>query len=499
MVPPRQSFTRSSDQNGVWMKSIWSGMVAIAVSVLGLGVTAQDKPATPYVGQITFDSVEARSGAGRVFYPVAELKKGDTVTVVDDDFFGWFRVAAPDAVVAAVRQVDVEAKGSGERGVVVADIATVRVLGLERNAAESFKTLKTISKGDAVTILGRDGDYFLIKPPAESLVFLKPGSVEPSADQTVAAPPAEEFDATEFDGPADADDADASPVADDMTPADDVMPVVADPAADAEPIAEVQTDAETVVPEPVSDSVADTSADAVDPTLSLPDVAEPSTGTDAGFGETTVDAGSIVPADPAADPAALTDADTAEVVDDTAEELVIETPAVNAALRAVELEQLPRFYQPVEQQPLDDMQAAYEAVQAEQELVGVDQRIVDARLAAIERNRQFAVALAQIRARQEAVPRVEPVQVDPDENEPFAAIGVLSVSTVLSSPDGPTLFRVIDPATRRTIAYVRPAAGVDPAPSVGQIVGVRGARQYDASLNNQLIVAQQVRVLDGSN
>ncbi|MEM1098739.1 MAG: hypothetical protein AAGH92_08115, partial [Planctomycetota bacterium] len=133
-------------------------------------------------------------------------------------------------------------------------------------------------------------------------------------------------------------------------------------------------------------------------------------------------------------------------------------------------------------------------IAAEQELQGVDERIVANRLAAVSRNRQFAAALAQIEQRQSAVPTLEPLAIEPDADEPYAAVGVMSVSTVLSEQGG-RVFRVVDPATRRTIAYVQPAAGVDPALSLGEIVGVRGQRQYDPSLNAQLIIAQQVRVL----
>jgi hypothetical protein len=89
---------------------------------------------------------------------------------------------------------------------------------------------------------------------------------------------------------------------------------------------------------------------------------------------------------------------------------------------------------------------------------------------------------------------LEPLEVEPDANEPYAAIGVMSVSTVLSD-QGTKIFRIVDPASRRTIAYVQPAAGVDPALSLGEIVGVRGQRQYDPSLNARLIIASQVNVL----
>ncbi len=480
-------------------------MIAVLVAVPSSPALAQGaEPETPYVGTVAFDTVEARSGAGRVFYAVAELKKGDRVTVIDDDFFTWFRVAVPSTVTATVRQADVEAKGNGSTGVVIADVATVNVLGVDRNAAESFKSLKRLSKGETVRIKtelgdnGRDGDYFLIQPPRDALMFLPPGSVTPLRDQP-------EFDATEGDPTldvstnqtpdepdaarmADATDTDTAPVAvgtpGDMVPIDEAptpdttaMVDIDEPTGDA-PVAAVtepatETDANETSDEDVR--IADVTPPADDRTGTTPVVLEnPETATPDASMDTAV-ADADVPDGPAVEP------------------VPVETPAVNAALRAVELAMLPHFAKPVERQPLDEIEAAYRKVATENELVGVDERVVESRLAAVQRNRQFAAALKQIEQRRAAVPTVEPVKVEIDDSEPWAAIGVLTASSVLGDQ---AAFRVVDPATRRTIAYLRPAAGVDPALHLGQIVGVKGPRQYDPALNNQLIIAQQVRTLD---
>ncbi|MEM8784107.1 MAG: hypothetical protein AAGE65_14810 [Planctomycetota bacterium] len=446
---------------------------------------ANAQPELPYTGVIAVDRVEARGSAGRVFYPVAVLEKGDRVIVENDDYFTWFRIQAPSSVRAVINQADVEAGGDGSRGVVTSDIAAVRVKGVDRTAGDSFKTLISLSKGDPVTILDREGSVFIIEAPRSSTVFLPPGSVVPLENQpefdaeetpptpqpTPAPAPAETPPPTAQTPPT-SEPVDDAPEAVTVGTAGDMVPLeaeVAPPSTEAtDTAAASDTDAETELP----------------PLVVPPPLPEP-----------TADADMPMVGDsPATSAAAESEAVTEPEAPLAAP---VETLAVNDALRAVELEVLPLFNLPVEEQPLDQIEAAYSQVSDEHELTGVDARIVENRLAAVSRNRQFAAALAQIAQRQSAVPTLEPLAVEPEPDEPFAAVGVMSVSTVLSG-DGTRVFRVVDPASRRTIAYVQPAVGVDPALSLGQIVGVRGQRQYDPSLNAQLIIAQQVRVLDAN-
>ncbi|MEM7577056.1 MAG: hypothetical protein AAF328_06220 [Planctomycetota bacterium] len=454
---------------------------AVLAGVLLLVVPADAQPEPPYTGVISVGSVEARGSAGRVFYPVAELQQGDRVIVEDPDYFTWFRIQAPPTVRAHISQADVEASGDGSRGVVTSDIAQVRVMGLDRTADDSFKTLISLAKGDAVTILDRDDKRFIIEAPQGTTVFLPPGSVEPLENQP-------EFDAEE-DTPAPAPA--PAPVVETPEPALETHtptpePVTVGTAGEMTPIdAEVQADTPDA-----GAATADAAATTELPTLVVP---PPLPAPSPASGET--DAPLVGDTPQNADAPDAGDAATADAPAPAPKP--VETLAVNDALRTVELEMLPLFALPVEEQPLDQIEAAYSQVAAEQELTGVDTRIVDNRLAAVSRNRQFAAALAQIEQRQSAVPTLEPLAIEPGLDEPYAAVGVMSVSTVLSEQGG-KVFRVVDPASRRTIAYVQPAVGVDPALSLGQIVGVRGQRQYDPSLNAQLIVAQQVKVLDAN-
>ena len=47
-----------------------------------------------FTGEITQGKVQARAGAGRVFYVVGQLHKGTQVQV-EEVIFGWYKVDAP--------------------------------------------------------------------------------------------------------------------------------------------------------------------------------------------------------------------------------------------------------------------------------------------------------------------------------------------------------------------------------------------------------------------
>lgn len=466
---------------------------------------APDTEAAPYTAVVDVPKVQMRSGAGRAFYPVGELKRGATVTVVDE-YWDWYRIQAPQGVYMFVLRRDVDAKGDGTRGIVNTALTRVYAAGLNRAAADSFKFTMNLPKGQEVRIVATDGDHYKIVPPKGALVFLPPGTIKPvqAAPEVVDAAPA-------------VPDA-QPPAADDMVPLDDAGTDTSGTAASgARPAAAASgtgSDASAGMNHPDTAAVPrietpDTAAPTPTPTLTLnvPAHTAPAvtaTVHSANTPQTTPAGESTTPA-PGSDATAVgaTTEETTTTDAPPAPPVPAETPAVTPGLRAVELAQLPRFNLPVERQPLDQMQQAYEAfvIQAAEqgtELPLVDQRILEVRLAAIARNRQLAAALAQIQQRQQALPQIAPVKETVTDNEPFAAVGVLRASSVFSGDGMPQMFRVIDPATRRTIAYVRAAQGVDPTAALGQLVGVKGKREFDPSLNTHLITAQQVTILDAA-
>ena len=412
-----------------------------------------DEPEPPFFGEVALDRVEVRSGAGESYYPVAVFERGQRVKVVED-FYGWYRIEAPEGLRAYVAQRDLDRRGNGSVGEANADAARVKIKGLDRGYDDSFRTITFLNPGDRVQIVGTVGDEaYEVLAPEGSLVFLPPGSLTPLA--RAADPPAQ-----------------ATP------PATRPIPPAPEPApADTGamvPLAEALAGETPDTPEAEAPEVPET-AETPDAPETLPPIVLGDGGAEAP-GAAALDAPEPAPAATA-------------------------TPASDA-VAAVEAEQLPRFSLPLEEQPLDEMQAAYEGLRGGGELRPFEERLVTSRLRAVQRNRQLMAAIAQIQQRKDGLVEVQPTAIEPEPAEPYAAVGVLRTSSVFAGEEAgvalPKMYRVVDPATERTIAYLRPAAGIDPVPLLGRLVGVRGSREIDATLNTPLVVAQEVVGLDAA-
>lgn len=411
---------------------------------------AAAEPEPPFFGEVALDRVEVRSGAGESYYPVAVFERGQRVKVVED-FYGWYRIEAPEGLRAYVAQRDVDRRGDGTFGEANADAARVKIKGLDRGFNDSFRTISFLNPGDRVRIVGVVGDEaYEVLAPEGSLVFLPPGSVTPLARAAQAADPPAATPAPPPTPPAPTPDAGSMVPLAEALAAQDPAPVVVEAPAPAD------------APE-------------------LPDAPETLPPIVLGDGGAELPGGAALDAPAASAPAA---------------------PEASDAVAAVEAEQLPRFALPLEEQPLGEMQAAYDALLGPdaEPLRASERRLVESRLRAVRRNRQLRAAVAQIQQRRDGLVDVEPTAVEPEPAAPYAAVGVLRTSSVFAGEAAgvalPKMFRVVDPATERTVAYLRPAAGIDPVPLLGRLVGVRGAREIDATLNTPLVVAQEVVGLD---
>jgi len=77
----------------------------------------------------------------------------------------------------------------------------------------------------------------------------------------------------------------------------------------------------------------------------------------------------------------------------------------------------------------------------------------------------------------------------------FTAIGVLNASAVYDGERLPEMYRVCDPMTGATIAYVEPNADIAMAPMIGTLVGVKGGKQYDPALRLTVITPLSIDLL----
>ncbi|BAM05014.1 SH3 domain-containing protein [Phycisphaera mikurensis] len=422
-------------------------------------------PDPPFAGVISVDRVEVRSGAGESYYPVAVLEEGDRVTVVED-FYNWHRIEAPEGLHAFVSRRDLDRRGDGSVGVSNAEAARVTIKGIDRGWDESFRTIKTLAYGERVQIVAAAGDAaYEILAPAGSLVFLPPGTVKPLAQLASTPAPAPM--------PAPAPVVAEDPTGE-MVPLGDAGAEAPAPAPEAADVAALREGLEADAA--ARATLAAANAEAAAP-VTLPPLV---------LGDGEAASGDPVTPGPsgAAGPAAGSAATPSE------------------AVAAVEEAQLERFTLPLEQQPLAEMEEAYASLLGSGGLRPFEIRLVESRLRAIERNRQLMAAVEQIQQRKEGLAVVEPTVVEPEPDEPYAALGILRTSSVFAGEEGgvalPKMYRVVDPASERTIAYLRLARGLDATPLLGRVVGVRGNREIDPTLGTPLVVVQRIDALDAT-
>src|SRR5690606_22060354 len=167
----------------------------------------------------------------------------------------------------------------------------------------------------------------------------------------------------------------------------------------------------------------------------------------------------IIPDAPVADATPGTEATTAEQqakLDEMVESGGVQTAAVSDKLKELEGRMLQEFTKPLEDQPIEQMIREYESIQR-QPLPAVDRQIVRMRLAALHKNLGIAETLKSIQATQQSLSPTEQVQEILSEGRVrYDAIGRLQASSVYNGENLPLRFRLVDPASGRTLVWVQP-------------------------------------------
>ncbi|MEM6749927.1 MAG: hypothetical protein AAF612_05590 [Planctomycetota bacterium] len=441
---PRDGRTRTLTRLALVCCLMWSAVGAAPAD-------AQGDAGLPFVGVVTPAEVEARAGASDVFYPTAVLRQGDRVEV-HQIFYGWVKVVPPEGSYSFVSKGFVDPIGDGTVGEVSRPRVEVLAGALSGLAADSYRSQVVLSEGEQVRILpadpGQRSDFYKIVPPRGAFVFLPPNSVRRAPDAVAPTTPEPEPQVVE-------------------------APVVQ---ADPEPAPEI-----VAQPEPEPQLAVETEPQVVEAPVADP---EPEV--------VVVEAPAPVAVNPEAE---IVAAPTVEPVAPP------ESPAVSSALRDVEERMLPYFVAPVENQPFDEMQSAYEAVRKDESLTRKDKLIVERRLLAIENNRRVLASLQRIDQAKAAVGEAStaPLPDPADRPSAYAAVGELAVSGVYNGARLPRLFRVVEPNSQRTIAYVQPGPAVRAERVVGKLVGVVGQPAYDRALRIEIIAPTRLDLLEAQS
>ncbi|MEM9413909.1 MAG: SH3 domain-containing protein [Planctomycetota bacterium] len=440
-----------------------------------------------YTAVITNNEVEVRSGAGRAYYVVGVMETGQQVEVVDVLFdASWYQIVVPEGVYSYVSKAFVNAQGDGSIGVVNADRTECKAAAL-RGPGASYRVQHLFDEGDRVEIVGEEGNYYKIVSPQEAYVFVPAGVLRRATAQELAARP------DDNEAPAETqDNTDAAPpaVQDDT---DNVADATQDAADDATGT-EVTDDEVVVLPPTVV-------PDAIELPV-LPDA--PVVDGEGGrveIEETTQDE---AVADAGSDTETVND-NTAnagtesqpEAVLPAAPDVEVSTPARSEAMIAKEMELLPYFAVPIQDRPLDHMEAEYRALLETGDLPRVDEQIVAVRLRTISRQREILAAMDRVEAaRSVEAPRAEITIVEPQPRiaADYQAIGRLEVSSVYDGQSLPRMYRLVDPSGR-TVAYVAPTPAIDESDLLNTLVGVVGTASYDPALKLRIITPEQLDAL----
>ncbi|MBL9149086.1 MAG: hypothetical protein JNM94_10375 [Phycisphaerae bacterium] len=80
----------------------------------------------------------------------------------------------------------------------------------------------------------------------------------------------------------------------------------------------------------------------------------------------------------------------------------------------------------------------------------------------------------------------------------FDSVGRLTASTVYNGDRLPLLYKVSDPTTGYTLAYVVPGPGTTPSEALGLVVGVKGRKRFNEALRLTVLEPEVIEVLDNS-
>lgn len=434
--------------------------VFVAAALFALPALAQDYP---FVGVINSDDVNIRSGAGQNYYPVMQLPRGALVEV-HENLYHWYKITPPGGSFAYISKEFVKVDGAKAGGIIVGQRVRVRAPS-PAGPDDSYKILLRLNDGDAVTILGVDGGYYKIAPPADARFYVSQDLVDRATPEQIAV-------------------AKAGQPAPAPAPAPTPEPVMPKPVAPTPaPTPVPQT---PVTPEPPTTPVVPEPAPTPTP-VPTPDPAEPVM---------------IKPATPDAPQTPATpDTPTTPQVPAAPEPVNPAEPMQHPKLSDLEARYEAEMAKPIAEQPLAAMRMDYERLKGAEDLTPQDKALIDARIEVIKTRQELQRSLAEIAAVKKQVTEGAAQRAAEDAAKPkqYVAVGRLNASTLYTGDKLPLLYRLVDPLSGLTIAYVQPdKITKDIDLLIGHFVGVVGEKTYDPALKLNIIKATDVDGLSPS-
>lgn len=477
-------------------------MLNIIAATFALGVAAELHAQTTgrtaeddgYIAVLTADKVYVRSGAANSYYPFGMLREGDLVKVLEEkynwarvatvgpafkDMFGYIKQAKGEAPVLRITEGNPIATTLGQINLIAPNLET-------GNAPQhSWKPIVNLPPDRQVKLLQT------IETDTQTIYAV---SLTKDASGWVSMAHVRRADAAErqkwedsLRKPLPASEKKLEATADE-TPAQ--KPVVNQPIAPRQNTRAVD---ETPAPKPA----ADTTTTAPTPAATITDQTQPKQ-----FSMQPPQNGDLNATAEGASDESLAEVQSGEIEPEkgVAEPKVTEVPkspkqrldALEAALGRLRKE-------PIETAEVDELQRLYKALAED---APNDVRIhsfADARAEQLEiwrelqkKKRDLAALDARINSASDDVQAVRYALLTSGN---YTAVGRIASSTVYDGTRLPKLYRVQDPGTGRTVAYIRPEKEHDLAGLLDQLVGIMGERNYDGSLGLHIIEPERIDLL----
>jgi SH3-like domain-containing protein len=403
-----------------------------------------------FIGRVNSPSAFVRAGPTDNDYPVLKLDDGAQVTVVGEHF-GWLKIAPPEGSFGYVAKAYVEKHGDGSEGRVVNSVM-VRI-GSTLNAMKAVVATR-LQPGSEVNIIGEADEYFKIKLPEGTCLYIKKEFVEPVQAISPAqptAPPAE------TNGPS-AQMTGSGKAATDQSPAapSDNTSMGTGPTTNPAEMATRSGDQGSAPPSAIAEV--------------------PTTGP-----------ASMAMGGPTTQPTQQSVADA------------------EATFDRLEQEYADDYGKPLDQQNPAALLSGYQKVVADRLLSESLLRSADGKVAALKQRIEDRGRYAEVMKQQEAAKqRLAALQAEKTELQEriaktevkwYTAVGTLRASSLQQG--AVPLYRLTDPSSGRTVVYLR-SDDAKLGSMMGQFLGVTGDVVDDPQLSLKVITPKSYEVADQS-
>ena len=115
-------------------------------------------------GEITADSVNIRAGANLNYEILGKLNEGDKISILNSAF-GWYEIELQDLCLGWIHKDYVLTEDTPSKEKKTVGIITGNSVRVRAKPGLRYTVLTKVNKGDKVTVVDLQGDWFGIEPP----------------------------------------------------------------------------------------------------------------------------------------------------------------------------------------------------------------------------------------------------------------------------------------------------------------------------------------------